>query len=103
MCTCTYNADKGHTHTHRAEKDVKKLFWSNNQFVTHLHTKGHHHKQPHPTVQGVEVGFVRQVVRIEHSLEPHCGEDEGHGVHTSMQDLDVDLLVIAEHSVGQNS
>ena len=79
------------------------IFLQHKHYSTNLQTKGHHHKQAKPAVQGVEVGFVCQVVRIKHCLEAHSSKDEGHSVHTSMQDLDIDLLVIAENSVRQNA
>ena len=56
-------------------------------------------------MQAVEVGQGRvdQVVGVKDSLQSHDDEEQGEDVQCGVKHLDVDLTVVTEHAVNQDS
>jgi hypothetical protein len=54
-------------------------------------------------MQRVEVRHAFQVVGIEHGLETNSPKDECTDMHHTVQNLDVQLFIVAKHPVSQDS
>ena len=70
----------------------------------YLHSKYDDSAKANPAVQTVHVcyWFLCKIVWIEDRLQSNCREDESKHMQDRMQRLDVNLLVISEHSIHKN-
>ena len=91
---------------HVRSSQVRRQAWKQERHEPSnpLHGEQEDRDEAHPRMQAVQVGngFLGQVVGIKDGLEANDGEEEGRQHDTHVDQLQLLLPLVSEHSVNQN-